>query len=67
LRKNNGFEVTDRIHIKISTAAWDEAVTAYSDYICKETLGEDLQLETFAEGEEIDINGTTGYLALNRV
>ncbi|MEL7339532.1 MAG: DUF5915 domain-containing protein, partial [Bacteroidota bacterium] len=67
LRKNNGFEVTDRIHIKISTAAWDEAVTAYSDYICKETLGEDLQLETFAEGEEIDINGTIGYLALSRV
>ncbi|MEM6348337.1 MAG: isoleucine--tRNA ligase [Bacteroidota bacterium] len=67
LRKNNGFEVTDRINIKISSAAWDNAVNAYADYICKETLGESLALAEISEGEEIDINGTTGKISLARI
>ncbi|MFK7923028.1 MAG: isoleucine--tRNA ligase [Bacteroidia bacterium] len=67
LRKNNGFEVTDRINITISSADWDPAVNAYADYICKETLGDSLTLAEVSEGEEIDINGTTGKISLSRV
>ena len=60
-------KVYDRINIKISSAAWDNAVNAFSDYICKETLGESLTLAEISEGEEVDINGTTGKIALARI
>lgn len=67
LRKNNGFEVTDRITITISSADWDPAVNVYADYICKETLGDSLTLAEVSEGEEIDINGTKGKISLARI
>ncbi len=56
-RKTKGLEVTDRIHLKISSdEAVREAVVAFEDYIQSEVLA--ITLETIdAEGGPIDING----------
>ena len=68
LRKDKGFEVTDRIETRITqNDSWNEAVRAFSDYICRETLTRDLQLVAeMTGGDEIDINGALGKVALNK-
>ena len=57
MRKANGLEVTDRIHLKISSdEAVREAVTAFDGYIRSEILALSLEIiET--EGEPVDLNG----------
>ncbi|MCK5844545.1 MAG: hypothetical protein KAG97_07550, partial [Victivallales bacterium] len=57
LRKTSGLDVTDRIHLKLSSDdAVCEAVAAYTDYIQAEVLA--LSVETGAvEGEPVDLNG----------
>ncbi|MEO0472383.1 MAG: DUF5915 domain-containing protein, partial [Bacteroidota bacterium] len=68
LRKNNGFEVSDRINIRLSADAyWNKAVGNWSDYIQKETLGDSLLIEESVEGEEVDINGHKGQIHLAKV
>ncbi|SHI35181.1 Isoleucyl-tRNA synthetase [Tangfeifania diversioriginum] len=45
LRKDSGFEVTDRINITIlKHSEIDDAVLKHKDYICAQTLANDLQL-----------------------
>lgn len=68
LRKDKGFEVTDQIETRITlNDSWNEAVKAFSDYISKETLTRELQLVAdLPEGDEIEINGTSGKIALNK-
>ncbi|MEM7654548.1 MAG: isoleucine--tRNA ligase [Bacteroidota bacterium] len=69
LRKNSGFEVTDQIQIEVSKdEAWNAALESFGDYIQKETLGISLQIkEGLTEGEAIEINGTNGFLQLEKV
>ncbi|MEL6674750.1 MAG: isoleucine--tRNA ligase [Bacteroidota bacterium] len=68
LRKSKGFDVTDRIEIAISlNEGWNDAVNAYADYICKETLGEKLALVEETGTDEIDINGVLGTISLTRL
>ncbi|MDD3277021.1 MAG: isoleucine--tRNA ligase [Kiritimatiellales bacterium] len=57
LRKTSGLDVTDRIHLKVSSdEAVREAVAAFDDYIQSEVLA--LSLETIdTEGETVDLNG----------
>ncbi|HKL31866.1 MAG TPA: isoleucine--tRNA ligase [Tangfeifania sp.] len=60
LRKDSGFEVTDRISLSIlKHSAINSAVLNYKDYICAQTLANDLQLvdeldEASATEVEID-------------
>ena len=67
LRKNNEYEVMDRINLTISC---DEEVTnavkAYEEYIKTETLTDTL---TFAEndGAEVDLNGHSAVIKTERV
>ena len=42
--RKEGFDVTDRIVIELQSGEWDNAVVAYRDYICAETLCTSLTL-----------------------
>ncbi len=66
MRKAHGFEVTDRIHLKISSdEAIREAVSAFEDYIQSEVLA--LSLETIeTEGETVDLNGHACVIAIEK-
>jgi isoleucyl-tRNA synthetase len=73
LRKDSGFDVTDRIAIAVATSSNDlrGAITGHADYIRQETLAEALQLDGAAPGEaasaEVEINDEKATIALSRV
>lgn len=59
IRKDSGFELTDKINVVIDTnETLKESLTAYKDYICAEILAENLYFEviTSDNGIEIDVN-----------
>lgn len=58
IRKDNGFELTDRIHVKVTaTDALTPSVTRFSDYICTEILADSLELvPEIQDGTEIEVN-----------
>ena len=64
LRKTSGLEVTDRIHLTVSSdEAVQAAVAAFDDYIKSEVLA--LSIETAeATGEPVDLNGHACMLSL---
>jgi isoleucyl-tRNA synthetase len=66
LRKANGFDVTDRIHLKLSSdEAVREAVAAFDDYIQSEVLA--LSLETIeTEGETVNLNGHVCTISITK-
>ncbi|MDH5598509.1 MAG: DUF5915 domain-containing protein, partial [Cyclobacteriaceae bacterium] len=59
IRKENGFEVQDKINIVIKYAEpiVKEALSAFNDYVCTETQAKSLILEESSEPMEIDIDG----------
>jgi len=74
LRKDSGFEVTDRINLTIlKHNELDDAVLMHKDYICAQTLANDLQLvdkldDDLASEVEIDKGADTKIIVekLNR-
>ena len=60
LRKESGFEVTDKIRIRIQEdPQLIEAVQAFNDYICTQTLADGIAFETELSGssvKDIEIN-----------
>jgi isoleucyl-tRNA synthetase len=67
LRKEAGFEVTDRINVKIvSTDAIREAVASNSEYIRTQILADSLELmEAMETGYEVEIEeGKSTKIAL---
>ncbi len=58
LRKERGFNVTDRINLSIEqNDEIDQAVEAFRDYICNETLVQELAfVDTLESGETLEIN-----------
>lgn len=68
IRKDMGLEVTDRIHIEISDIAeWKGAIDQFFDYICAETLADQLQaVPGLTEGTAIDIDGTAGRIKIGK-
>ena len=59
LRKNAGFEITDKIRIQLSSSIieMNEAVRDYEDYIKKQVLAVDLQLtEKVLDGVELEFD-----------
>ncbi|HNX52947.1 MAG TPA: isoleucine--tRNA ligase [Pontiellaceae bacterium] len=66
MRKAHGFEVTDRIHLTLSSdEAVREAVLVFDDYIRSEVLA--LSVETIeTEGETVDLNGHACTIALEK-
>lgn len=57
LRKSNGYEITDRIHVKISDVdAIRDAVNEYKDYIASQVLADSITLAELADGVELDMD-----------
>jgi isoleucyl-tRNA synthetase len=58
IRKDNGYELTDRILVKIAeAAALEDSITQFNHYICAEILADRLELvPEIANGTEIEVN-----------
>jgi isoleucyl-tRNA synthetase len=58
IRKDNGYELTDRILVKIAEAdAIQESITQFNHYICAEILADKLELvPEITNGTEIEVN-----------
>lgn len=58
IRKDNGYELTDRILVKIAEAATlKDSITQFNHYICAEILADKLELvPEIANGTEIEVN-----------
>jgi isoleucyl-tRNA synthetase len=58
IRKESGFEVTDRIIVNIQGhASLDSAIINFSDYICAEILADSINIVAeVTDGEEIEVN-----------
>jgi isoleucyl-tRNA synthetase len=68
LRKQSGFEITDRITVEIATESkrLSEALETYRDYVCRETLAHDFEFKNVATGTTIDSNGNMMTVAIHR-
>ncbi|MGV3596559.1 MAG: isoleucine--tRNA ligase [Bacteroidota bacterium] len=69
LRKEAGFEVTDKIHVAVQEHPQvGPAIIEYKNYICAEILAQDLQLApTITNGKTIDINEIDIYVTISKV
>jgi isoleucyl-tRNA synthetase len=58
IRKDNGYELTDRILVKIAEAEpIKESITQFNHYICAEILADKLELvPEITDGTEIEVN-----------
>jgi isoleucyl-tRNA synthetase len=69
LRKQSGFEITDRIAVVIGTASsqLEQALLAHRKYICRETLALELELKGDVTGTTLDSNGHSFAVSIRRV
>ncbi|MFL5774361.1 MAG: DUF5915 domain-containing protein, partial [Flavisolibacter sp.] len=58
IRKDSGFDVTDRIEVKVAANnGISQSLAKYNDYICAEILADRLELTTqIDDGVEIEVN-----------
>lgn len=64
MRKNEDFEVTDRVHIKIdSSELIKRSFDNYKDYICREVLAKSVSFEK-CQGSQWDLNGEEAVIEL---
>jgi len=58
IRKDKGYEVTDRILVKVTDVpALKDSLTVFKDYICTEILADSIELVNEpANGTEIEVN-----------
>jgi isoleucyl-tRNA synthetase len=67
LRKEEGFEVTDRINFALSGSPLvQEAFKAWSEYIAKETLAENISFEEKEEAKEIPLVDGSAKVKITR-
>ena len=71
LRKDNNFEVTDKINLKIKkNIAVDSAVKNNFTYICAETLAASLEMvEAIDEGKAVSVevaDNVSTYICINK-
>jgi isoleucyl-tRNA synthetase len=69
LRKNNGYEITDKIRIRISSSGeTDEAIADYADYIKKQVLAETLEIiDGQTDGTELDFEDFNLYAIIEKI
>lgn len=60
LRKDNDFELTDRVNVKLTSPnGLKNAIVHFNTYICSEILGDKLEIVSdLPEGTEIDVDGS---------
>ncbi len=71
LRKESGFNVTDKINVSIEKLGEiEEAVRKYSDYIGSQTLADNIELKTFeekADVSKVDINEISVKIKIKKI
>ncbi|MGF7040193.1 isoleucine--tRNA ligase [Mucilaginibacter lappiensis] len=69
LRKAKGFEVTDRINVRISDHPYiREAVKNNLSYICAEILADSIVLDAqLNEGDKVEIDGNEIFIVISKV
>jgi isoleucyl-tRNA synthetase len=68
MRRDQGFEVSDRIRITMDTTpAVQECFTLYETYIKEEVLAVDVAFEDGTEGTEWDLNGERAVIIVEKV
>lgn len=68
IRKDSGFELTDRIAVKVAeAAALKSAIINFNDYICTEILADSLELvPQLQEGIEVEVNDLKFNVLVNK-
>ncbi|MCD8261375.1 MAG: DUF5915 domain-containing protein, partial [Bacteroides sp.] len=66
IRKNSGFEITDKIKITLSkNPLSDDAVQEYNNYICNQVLGNSLELtDNVPDGTELNLDDFIIYVSV---
>jgi isoleucyl-tRNA synthetase len=69
VRKDSGFDITDRIAVTISSSELsDAAVEQFSEYICNQVLADVLTVDaTLACGDDIELDGATIKVAVVKI
>ena len=68
MRKESGFEITDRIAVRISKSeAGDEAVNEFKDYIANQVLAASIELCDNVEGEAVELDGYSLNIAVEKL
>ena len=69
IRKDSGFEITDRISVVLSSSeVSDAAVEQFREYICNQVLADSLEVNVaLSEGEGIELDGCTIKVTVKRV
>lgn len=68
MRKDNGYEVNDRISVKITPQIdIDNTLLVFKNYICNEILADSILSEEISEGETTDINNIEVKIKINKV
>ncbi len=66
MRKENNYDVSDRINIYYNCDLLDKVIDKYSDYIKNETLAINI-LSKDVKDNEINVNGMTVYVVIEKV
>ncbi|MFT4221734.1 isoleucine--tRNA ligase [Dysgonomonas sp.] len=68
IRKSSGFEITDRISIKISeNEQVRDAISDYKDYIASQVLADNIELSEVADGQDVDMDGYILRMSVEKV
>ncbi len=68
IRKESGFELTDRIFVTVLEAkSLKESIVKYNDYICREILADIIEwVPELSHGTEIEVNDTLLKVVVNK-
>ena len=69
VRKDSGFDITDRIAVVLSSSeASDAAVEQFRDYICNQVLADSLKVDaSLAAGEDIELDNAVIKVTVSRI
>ncbi len=69
IRKDSGFEITDRISVVLSSSeVSDAAVEQFREYICNQVLADSLEVNAaLSEGDDIELDGCTIKVTVKRI
>lgn len=69
IRKQNGYDITDKIRVQLSGAAiLQEVVAEWKSYMCTQTLAQDIQLvENLDDRNRIDVDGMNLYVQVEKI
>ena len=68
IRKSSGFEITDRISIKISeNEQVRDAISDYKEYIASQVLADSIDLSEVVDGQDVDMDGYILRMSVEKV